>query len=244
MSKAFVMWQDEQTREWFVVGCLEHSNGKYVFHYTMGAKKSQNFQPFPKMDSLDKIYQADELFPIFSNRLLPKSRPEYGDFIRWLGLDEQPQQDIVLLARGEGKRETDSVTLHACPERNQDGLYRIFFLSHGLRYGYKPENSESRLESLQRGDVLYPVFDVQNPSDPDAVLLRTGDPIQFMGYCPRYLAQDFKKLLKNAKRFVITVAKINLDAPPRFKLLCEATADWPEGFEPCSGEDYQPIVER
>jgi len=242
MNKAYVMWQDEQSRDWFVVGCLDHDGNNYTFRYTEGAKKSTCFQPFPKMERLDQHYVSTDLFPVFANRLLPESRPEHKDFIRWLGLAGQEPHDIVLLARGEGQRETDSVTLHACPEKDEEGRYRSLFFSHGIRHGYLPENSEKRLETLRAGDQLFPAFDVQNVKDSNAILLRTGDPIQFTGYCPRYFAQDFKKLQLNTKDFRITVVQINLDAPSRFKLLCEASAEWPEGFTPCSGEDYKPIV--
>jgi len=241
MTKAFVVWQDKETRQWFTVGCLEQIENQYTFRYTVGAKKSPRFQPFPNMDRLERAYVTRDLFPIFSNRLLPQSRPEHPDFIRWLKLEGQNPQDIVLLARSEGQRETDSITLHACPEKDATGRYRCIFFSHGLRHGYRPENAEERLKTLQADDRLFPAFDVQNRKDPEAILLRTDDPIQFMGYCPRYLAQDFKKLQRDAKDFRIVVARVNLDAPPRFKLLCEASSSWPEGFSPCSGEDYQLI---
>jgi hypothetical protein len=137
----------------------------------------------------------------------------YADFIRWLGLQDKNPQDMTLLSRGEGKRETDSITLHACPERDSDNNYHILFFSHGLRYGFVPENSDARLKDVKSGDRLFPTFDVQNPRDEEAVLLRTDDPIQFVGYCPRYLAHDFKALQKQTKNFRITVEQVNLDAP-------------------------------
>jgi hypothetical protein len=241
MSKAFVMWQDEETRDWFVVGRLDHNESTYTFRYTKGAKLSPRFQFFPQMDSFERSYTANELFPLFSNRLLPKSRPEYADFVRWLGLEGQEPREMLLLARGEGKRETDNITVHACPEKNHNGQYHILFFSHGIRYGFNPESSDKRLKDVKAGDRLFPTFDVQNPKDANAILLRTDDPIQFVGYCPRYLAHDFKELQEKTKNLHIIVERVNLDAPSRFKLLCKASADWPEEFSPCSGEQYQPI---
>ena len=63
-----------------LIGRLEFANGTYRFVYTRGAKTAKGFTPFSGMENLDDIYKSAELFPIFANRLLSKSRPEYEAF--------------------------------------------------------------------------------------------------------------------------------------------------------------------
>jgi hypothetical protein len=38
--------------------------------------------------------------------------------------------------------------------------------------------------------------DIQNLADPNALLLRTADPLSLVGYCPRYLASEFSEFIK------------------------------------------------
>jgi hypothetical protein len=39
------------------------------------------------MHDLRKHYVSEILFPLFSNRLLDSSRPEYPDYVQWLGVE-------------------------------------------------------------------------------------------------------------------------------------------------------------
>ena len=73
------------------------------------------------------------------------------------------------------------------------------------------------------------MLDVQNDVDGDAVAIRTEDPAQIIGYCPRFLAKDLKKLLNDelGKKFLkLRVSKINLRAPTQYRLLCQLEAKW------------------
>lgn len=57
-----------------------------VLLHARGAEKP-GFRPFAQMEQLDQIYESEELFPVFANRLLSASRPEYEDFLQWGGFD-------------------------------------------------------------------------------------------------------------------------------------------------------------
>ena len=81
MKALFIAWQDSKTRSWSPVGRLTRESGLYHFVYTRGAEKVSNFRPFGRMQDLHKVYQSKELFPIFANRILAKSRPEYQDYL-------------------------------------------------------------------------------------------------------------------------------------------------------------------
>jgi hypothetical protein len=95
---------------WSPIGRLQFNNGTYRFVYTKGARTARDFTPFSGMENLDEVYESDELFPVFFNRLLPKSRPEYEAFLRWGGFDPaKPPDPISVLAVTEGIRRTDSI---------------------------------------------------------------------------------------------------------------------------------------
>jgi hypothetical protein len=230
---------------WSPVGRLEFEHGVYRFVYTQGAKTASWFTPFSGMEDLDAVYESNELFPIFANRLLPKSRPEYEAFLQWSGFDpSNPPEPLAILGVTEGIRRTDMIEVFPCPSRDTDGCYLNRFFMHGLRY--MPEVAKERVLKLQNGEPLFLMPDGCNPADYSAVALRTsvGDRLM-IGYVPRYLAHDVLTLAQycHPDFIKVLVHRVNRDAPLQQRLLCQMHACWPEGFQPCSGETFQPIPE-
>src|SRR5712691_11405148 len=101
MKALYLAWQDPASREWLPVGRLTYENKRYRFVYTSGAKKSKNFFPFGRMRDLESVYESTDLFPLFANRILSKSRPEYQQFLHWLNVTEDEADPLALLARTE-----------------------------------------------------------------------------------------------------------------------------------------------
>jgi hypothetical protein len=180
---------------------------------------------------------------VFANRLLPKSRPEYDAYLQWSGFDPaNPPDPIAVLGVTEGIRRTDMIELFPCPVPNEQGCYLSKFFLHGLRY--MPDSAKARVMSLQQDEPLYPMLDLCNPADRNAVALRTVNSDRLMlGYVPRYLAHDVWKLFQGCDpEFInVFVHRVNRDAPLQQRLLCRMHACWPEDFRPCSGEEFQPI---
>ncbi len=57
------------------------------------------------MRQLDQIYESEALFPLFANRLLSASRPEYEAYLRWSGFNaDDPPDPILVLGVTEGIR--------------------------------------------------------------------------------------------------------------------------------------------
>ena len=228
---------------WSPIGRLEFDHGMYRFVYTQGARTAVGFTPFSGMEDLEEIYESNELFPVFANRLLPKSRPEYDAYLQWSGFDPaNPPDPIAVLGVTEGIRRTDMIELFPCPVRDEQGCYLNKFFLHGLRY--MPEAAKARVLALQEDEPLYPMLDLCNPTDRNAVALRTvnGDRL-ILGYVPRYLAHDVCKLFQSCEPEFINIFahRVNRGAPLQQRLLCRMHACWPEGFQPCSGEEFQPI---
>ena len=85
--------------------------------------------------------------------------------------------------------------------------------------------------------------DIQNKLDGYALVLRTDNPIELVGYCPSFYTKDFNRLIENngANDIFLRVVKNNLDAPSQLKLLCEFQTKWSNGFTPFDSDDFQLI---
>lgn len=229
---------------WSPIGRLQHVDGTYRFVYTRGARTAQDFHPFPGMEDLEAVYESDDLFPVFANRLLPKSRPEYAAFLRWSGFDDtaNPPDPIAILGVTEGIRQTDQIEVFPCPVPNENGLYENKFFVHGLRYA--SEAARARIGQLKPGEILLPMLDLFNQADPNAVALRTSEGERLLlGYVPRYLAVDVWALINGCgvDYLNVRVNRVNRDAPMQQRLLCQMEACWPPDFQPCADEAFQPI---
>jgi hypothetical protein len=242
MKALFVAWQDPSSRRWVPVGRLTFEKGAYRFVYTRGAREAKNFTPFGRMVDLDAAYVSEVLFPLFANRVLPKSRPEYQDYLRWLGLNESEHDALEVLARTGGLRATDTLEMIPCPEPTKNNSYEVYFFGHGLRY-LTPEN-QARINTLEHGEQLFLVRDIQNSYDPMALLMRTNDPMSLVGYCPRYYSAEFTRLIEAVGKDGVKVAveQVNPDAPSQLRLLCRLSAPWPANFAPCSRDEFSPLA--
>lgn len=248
MRTLYLAWQDPEQRQWYPVGRLTSSGGVFTFVYTEGAREARQhaaFQPLTSFPDLHTAYESDKLFPLFTNRVLPRSRPEYQEYLEWLSVPVSERDPVAVLARSGGRKVTDSLEVFPRPERNPAGDYETHFLIHGL--SHMPESSIDRALRLATGEHLLAMRDIQNPRDPAAVALRTSETadrdMYIVGYVPRYLGGDFLKLIDLGSSPRIAVERVNPPpAPVQFRVLCKAIMEWPAGFEPCSGPEYRPLV--
>jgi len=242
MKSLFVAWQDSESRQWAPVGRLRREDNRYHFVYTHGAESMKNFTPFGRMKDLYAEYVSEELFPLFKNRILAKSRPEYEQYMSWLGLSHVHPDSLDELARTGGLRATDSLELFPCPQPTEDRRYEVFFFSQGMRHLHA-ENSLRACE-LQVGERLFAMPDPQNQFDDKALMLRTGDPITLVGYAPRYFSAEFNQLMGSlgADKVKVSVEKVNVNAPLQYRVLCKISAPWPVNFQPCQESDFKPIT--
>lgn len=242
MKALFIAWQDAKTRCWAPVGRLTHENGLYRFVYTRGAEKMPNVHRFGRMDDLHKVYQSEALFPIFANRVLAKNRPEYQEYLKWLGLSEAQYDVLDELARTGGLRATDSLELFPCPEPTEEKNYEVHFFCRGLRHLHA-ENRQ-RASQLKPGERLYLMQDLQNSHDNMALLMRTGDPVTLVGYAPRYYSAEFTQLINTTgpNQVNVTVEQVNRDAPEQYRVLCKLVSPWPANFSPCAKEEFEVLA--
>ncbi|MBL8634889.1 MAG: hypothetical protein JNM40_16810 [Myxococcales bacterium] len=251
MKNLFLAWQDPRSHAWFPIGRLSVEHSSYRFVYIQGAedaRQKSGFQPLEAFPSFDQIYESEELFALFANRLPPASRTDYTNFVDYLNLSPSEKDPIVLLGRSSGERMTDTMQVFPEPEKSADGFYVTRFFANGINH--LPESSLQRIEQLKAGERLRLMKDIQNTYEGSALLLRTnaevdGD-LHIVGYCPRYLLDDAVTIIDQcsdvATMIRIEVERINLPpAPKKFRVLCKMSARWPNGFQPFTSSKYLPI---
>lgn len=229
MKTLFVASQDPKSREWVPVARLDGGDNGYALSYTRGALKSPGFVGFGRMSALDRVYYSETLFPFFANRLLSRSRPEYRQFIDWIGLDDAFQDDpMSVLSAAGGIRATDNFEVIALPEV-RDGWLRMRFFPKGLRY--LPEHAASVINSFSVDQSLYLMHDMQNKNDRNAIVIRSEKPIAMVGYVPRYYCAGLLHLLGRNSSVATLVRRLNSGAPLDMRYLCEVNAQVPKGFD-------------
>jgi hypothetical protein len=243
METLFLAWQDPKKKKLFPIGRLISWDKYYQFNYTKGAliaKKESYFHELASFPSLEKVYVSEELFPVFSNRLLPRSRPEYKNYLRWMSISQGEDNPMLLLARSGGKRVTDNLQVFSSPQLDQKGNYFIHFFAEGM--DSLPKDSLKYIEGLSIGERLL-VSEVQNSGDKKVALLK-GDEMkepEILGYLPGFLIENLTGVL-GERSMHVSVEGINLPpAPLQFRLLCRMTFAQHIDFQPFTNEIYQPI---
>ena len=131
----FLIWQDPETRQLIKAGQLEELvDGHYVFTYLPGARHD-GFSPLVQYPEIDGWYPSTTLPAFFVNRVMSRSRPSYGEFRHWIGLDnEGSDTPFEVLVRTGGPRVTD--TFHVVDDLTwtQGGRVVSRFLASGVRH--------------------------------------------------------------------------------------------------------------
>lgn len=220
MDEVYVSWQNPDSRIWHIVGRLQRKEKSYIFNYTKGAEKASIFQPFSGMENLKTEYHSEFLFPFFANRILSNKRPEYKEYISWLGLNESNADPLKILTRSEGTRGTDNYQVIKKFSWDPDGKFKHSFFSHGLRH-FHPLTKEL-ICKLKVGDKVFLCLDRQNSFDENAVLIRSENPKHLIGYVPKFLSSCVSTILLNKDNHIIAnIKNISKDAPLAYILRCE-----------------------
>jgi hypothetical protein len=229
MTHLYVASQDSVSREWIPIAELREAPEGFELRFTRGAQRVPGFTGLGRMQALDKIYFSRTLFPFFANRLISKSRPEFRDYLKWIGLDSLPSSPMEVLGITGGIRATDSYELVA-PPRQVGSEIELTFFSRGLRY--QEPASIAHLADLSEGTDVFMMRDVQNERDPLALAIRSETPhAQLVGYVPRYYCPGLVRLLEESPKNVRSqIKRLNFEAPLDMRLLISVTATAPESF--------------
>jgi hypothetical protein len=236
----FVSWRDPEVSSIYPIGRLILRVGpdgeRYSFAYLKRAERLERFQPLPGLPDLHQRYDSDRLFPVFANRIMPRTRPEFDLLASRLDLGHDADP-FEVLARTGGRRATDRIEVFSGPERTDDGESCVLFFARGIRH--IPGASEA-VASLRVGDQLILVDDTQNEFNARALLMRLSDG-RHVGRIPDYLVDHVHELRDfNRAEPLVVVEHVNDETvPAHLRLICRLTALWPEGYVPFSGPDFQ-----
>lgn len=252
MKSLFLAWQapkdSQKSRAWFPIGRLdaEIEDSRIAscrFRYTGGAERANKevgFEPLVSFPDFNADYHSDKLFPLFHNRVLSPKRPDFSEYIEWLGLTEKEADPISIMSVSQGIRLTDNLQTFPKIQPKADGSFQLRFFAHGLRY--LNQTSKETVSRLKPGEKLRIMIEVNNPATRLAVTLHAED-YTMIGWAPRYLVDDLVTCIPNAPKIEAMVVKVNHGhAPPNQSVLVEYSGKAPTDHELMSSPDLTPLV--
>lgn len=148
---------------------------------------------------------------------------------------------MTIFAKSGGFRSTDNIQLFPEIIPDNEGNFELDFFAHGIKY--LSESSQARIKNLNVGEKLFLMQDTQNEYDSFALAIRVEDPVEIVGYCPRFLAKDLSMLLSyNRNKVNITVTKNNRDAPTNYQLMCKVRGECKENRQLFMDREFQSIA--
>ena len=187
---------------------------------------------------LEVDYCANELFPLFRNRVIARGRPDRLDYLRDLDLGEDADPIEILSVNG-GYRVTDVYEVFPKLVQHEDGGFACRFFLHGWRY--VNAWAQERIERLQSNEKLYVTLELTNPVTRIAVQIQTTD-YHMIGWAPRYLMADLAAAMAESPKYSAQVVQVNpMPAPSRQRVLIEMRGYWNE-YKPMASGDYEPLV--
>ena len=243
MKTLFLAWQDQdkrkKSRPWFPIGRLDIVEPElYRFRYIVGAKLA-GYIPFVDFPELYGDYRSSELFALFRNRVMAKSRPDRPSYLRSLDLPEDATPFEILSVSG-GTRVTDFYEVFPKLEKDADGYFTCrFFLQNWQRVS---EAAQERIDHLQPEEELYITLELTNPATKLAVQIQTTD-YYMIGWTPRYLVSDLAMAMAEGPNdYTAKVVRVNpMPAPSRQRVLIEMRGRWKK-HKPMSGKEFQPLA--
>jgi hypothetical protein len=194
VTRLMVTRQDEESRRYERIGVLSFLDDGYEFRYDVDP--ASQVRPLVGFDDLDRTYRSRHLFPLFDERVASPRRPDYDQWLSWLGLPDGEVHPMEFLARSGGRRRGDRIELIPLSEPDALGIIEQLCLVHGVRH---VEGAEDVLATLRPGDPVELRPDPQNEHNPMALKVVHGRPF---GYVPDPLLELVTSLSDRHARVV------------------------------------------
>lgn len=217
-----LVWQDPDNRRFLPVAELHHlADGRFSFAYLEAARTHGSFFALDEYSDLDKVYVSDSLPVFFANRVMSPDRPDYGQYLEWLGLRGADPGDVPVevLARTGGGRATDTFHVVDRPLRGEDHFESRFFVS-GLRH---VPGAATLLADVQPGDRLELRPEPDNVSNSKAVIIDV-ESRQQLGWVPDWLCGEVTEMIDQGWEIALVAERVNPDAPSHTRVLCRLNA--------------------
>lgn len=235
-SELLVLWQHPESRAMVPVAILSFDGSHYRFKYLPAAERLDGFRPLLGFRDLSETYESDELFPLFKERVLDPTRPDFHRVLERLDLDSAHATPWEQLVRTGGVSEGDTLQVTPFPHESDEG-WSCTVLAAGLRYlmiksvatehrtmgPYAPDDFEAHLGRLRTGDLLSVEREIGNRYNEAAqLLIEAGEVI---GYLPDWLARLTAPLIEAGEKISARVMRVNDPAAGwHLRLLVEVRA--------------------
>lgn len=232
-----VAWRNRVRRSIHDVGVLDVDATAYRFQYLAGVESVDGFRPFIGFPTFDRVYESRRLWPFFDLRVMDRKRPDYPQYVRWLGLPTDADR-LDILSRSGGEQKGDTVSLAEAPRVGVDGATAATFIVRGSSYAVRSYDSTSAVNRLRPGDELGVVKDVTNEANPDALLLTaSGAPV---GWIPDLLI-EYGREVAGPSATVTVLQNNGPDAPWHMRLLVRLAGRASPAWSAFTGEGWPPL---
>lgn len=237
-----VAWQHPETRRITAVGLLTCGDSSYNFSYLRSAAAVEGFQPFLGFPDLDRRYEANALFPLFAQRVMRASRPDFSRYRQALRL-EADASDWSILGRSQGQREGDGIRVFPEPYVDAAGGTTSTFFVSGLRHRMRQDPRVSgALDALTPGDRLKLIDEPTNVDDARALLVAEGSGLT-LAWVPSVLLSYVHAVRSIAEPSLTVIGTNGLDVPPAYRLLVHLRGTVAEGYQSFDGPEWTPASE-
>lgn len=203
----YLVWKSGKTGRQYIVGQLT-KNSQYEFRYCdeVGNAVKDGFEPLLCFPDLNRQYEDEKLFSIFSSRLPDKKRKDMKDILKKYGLEKY--DEYTLLKRSGARLPIDNLEFIDPILDEEKDLTRIFFIA-GVRHYLDCEGDDClKAIELTRGDEIFLKKDSENIYDKNAVQVLDYSG-RILGYIPRYYSESVTDLLETEKKIVCHVYNVD-----------------------------------
>jgi len=232
-----VTWQHPLTRRTTPVGLLTHVDSTYRFCYLRSAGTVEGFQPFLGFPDLERRYAAAALFPLFAQRVMRPSRPDFDRYRRALGLDVD-SSDWSMLGRSQGQREGDGIRVFPEPGVVEAGVTSSTFFVNGLGARMREDRRvEPALVRLVVGDRLR-LLDERAAAEGARALLVVEHTGVALAWVPGVLLSHLDTIRFHGAPELSVVDANGPDVPAAHRLLVMLRGTAPVGYRPFDGPEW------
>lgn len=194
----YLIWKSGQSGRQYIVGQLTR-NSHYEFRYNNEVKEAaeDGFVPLLCFPDLNKKYEDEKLFSVFSSRLPDKKRKNIKDILKKYGLEEY--DEYTLLKKSGARLPIDNLEFIDPILDGEEDITRIFFVAGARHYLNCDGDDCTKAIAVTRGDEVFFKKDSENKYDTNAVQVMDYSG-KILGYIPRYYSSSVTKLLDTKKK--------------------------------------------
>ncbi len=194
----YLVWKSGESGKQYIVGQLT-KNSRYEFEYCEEIREAieDGFVPLLCFPEVNKVYEDDRLFPVFSCRLPDRKRKNIQDILEKYGMENY--DEYLLLKRSGARLPIDSLEFIDPMLDVEKNMIRIFYMAGVRHYLDCGGDDCSKAIEATRGDELFLKRDLENKYDKYAIQM-LGYSGKVFGYVPRYYSRSVAELLEKGNK--------------------------------------------